>query len=68
VQHVGAAADSSATAWAVRGDDGTSYAVVAGLPPLFRREGMRVKMTAKKHAGRAPGGARPVELVRIETM
>jgi hypothetical protein len=72
VQHAGAAADSAPGTWAVRGDDGVTYAVVPALPVTFRRPGLRVKMTAKKHAGRAAsraaGGARPVELLRIETM
>jgi hypothetical protein len=60
VQHVG-------PAWGVRADDGSTYAVVPALPTLFQREGLRVRLTAKKHGGRGTGGARPVEVVRIET-
>ena len=68
VQHAGAAADSTPAAWAVRGDDGITYAVVPALPSTFRHEGMRVKLTAKKHAGRGPNGTRPIEILRLETI
>ncbi len=33
--------------WAVRGDDGVTYDPIAGLPPAFHRENLRVTMVAK---------------------
>jgi len=33
--------------WAVRGDDGTTYEPLGGLPADFRRDGLRVRLEAK---------------------
>jgi len=63
VRHAG-----SSAAWTVRGDDGRTYEVKPGLPTLFQREGLRVRVVGRKHSGRGAGGARPIDLVRIETV
>ena len=34
--------------WAVRGDDNITYDPIAGLPPAFQVEGLRVRLEAKR--------------------
>jgi hypothetical protein len=34
--------------WAVRGDDDVTYDPIAGLPPAFQVEGLRVRLEARR--------------------
>ncbi len=65
VRHV--TGPAAAAEWAVQGDDGATYALVSGVPPLFRQDGLRVRLVARERLD-GDGDARVVDAVSIETL